>query len=433
MEKLKLISKQDTATREKLNLKDFSSPKKNKSLKNKVFGFNHWLKTLQNERELNYHREVTSAPGREVSVKDYHSGKTVKLLMFASNNYLGLANHPYVQEQVLKAIKKYGTGLGGPALLNGYTCLMKQLEERLSDLKHQEETMIFSSGYNANLGLIQSLVGQDDKLLFDELSHASFYDGIKLAKAPSYSFQHNSVDHLNQGIEEHKYDLAGQLFIGVEGVYSMDGDISPLNQIVSLAKTHNALVILDDAHGTGVIGNKGSGTASHLGVSGDIDISMGTFSKAFAMTGGFVSASKDIINYMRYYSRSYMFSASLPPSVLSAIIAGLDILEKEAWRQKKIQELLVYAKKKLAPFNIVASPEAAIIALLTPKWMDIRKANYRLYQMGLFVNAVEYPAVPLSKERFRISLMAEHENADIDKLADSLEAIWQDQSLKRSF
>ncbi|MBT8191135.1 MAG: aminotransferase class I/II-fold pyridoxal phosphate-dependent enzyme [Bacteroidia bacterium] len=432
MENVKTKTRQKTRNHEKLNLRHFISSRQNNSLESRVQGFYLWLETLKKERELNYHRLVNSAPGREVLVRDFHSGKDVRLKMFASNNYLGLANHPYVIEQVLKAIKKFGIGLGGPALLNGYTSLMKELEERISDLKHQEETMIFSSGYNTNLGLLQALVRKDDFVVYDELSHASFYDGLKLSGASAKSFKHNSVEGLEEILRKQRSKIKGQIFIGVEGVYSMDGDLSPLPEIIECAQRYDALLILDDAHGTGVIGNRGSGTAEHFGLSTEVDISMGTFSKAFSMTGGFLSASKELVSYMRYFARSYMFSASLPPSMLAAVIAGLDIMEREPWRQEKLQDLLSYARKKFSGFKLAAYPEAAIIALSAPSWMDIRKANYKLYKHGVFVNAVEYPAVPIDQQRFRISLMADHSKSDIDFLVDAITAVWNDPSLEKN-
>ena len=273
---------------EGLNLKDFIFSDQSSSLGSRVQGFYAFLQDLKKHRELNYHRLVTSAAGREVTVRDPHSGKDKRLLMFASNNYLGFANHPYVKEKVKQAIDLYGTGLGGPALLNGYTVLMHELEERLAHLKHQEEAVVFSSGYSTNLGMLHALIRNEDFVIYDELSHASFHDGIRLSGALSESFEHNDITQLESLLKKWRPKTKGQLYVGVEGVYSMDGDLAPMDTMVPLLKEYDAMLLLDDAHGTGVMGEKGTGTAEYFDVSREIDVSMGTFSKAFAMTGGFL-------------------------------------------------------------------------------------------------------------------------------------------------
>jgi len=370
-----------------------------------------------------YMRLIDSPADREVTIIDVLTGDRRQMLMFGSNNYLGLANHRKVKAAVQKAAKEHGVGLSGPALFNGYTRLHRQLEERLSALKHAEETLIFSTGYSANLGLMTSLTTQRDRVLFDEYHHASLRDGLRMAKCERESFAHNDLGQL-QALVANGVASDGDTFVCVEGVYSMDGDLAPLPEIVPLCRQHKAILILDDAHGTGVMGARGTGTAEHFGLEREIDITMGTFSKAFGVVGGFVSSSRPIVSYMRVFARSYMFSASLPPVVVAAILAGLDIIEREPWLRDQLRNNVKRAAAGFRALGLDVNPEAAIIALRVPEGMNIRQAALRFHRAGVFVNCVEYPAVPLDQQRFRISLMSTHSDADIDRLLECTADVW---------
>jgi glycine C-acetyltransferase len=367
-------------------------------------------------------REIVSAADREVTVVDPYTGLPGRMLMFGSNNYLGLANHRVVKERALLAVGKYGAGIGGPPLLNGMTKLHRELEERLAALKRCEDAMIFSSGYAANVGLVSGLLNPRDTMFYDGYSHASFCDGIRLGDVQSYRFPHNDTDGLQAMLAGH--DGKGDRFVGVEGVYSMDGDLAPLDRIVKICRSHDALLMVDDAHGTGVMGPTGAGTSEHFGLEGAVDIVMGTFSKTFAVTGGFVAASRSIVNYLRFFARSYMFSASLPPAAIATVIAGLDVIDLEPELLTRLRENVRYAALGLQALGIDAHPEAAIIPLRVPAGMDIRRASAEFHRMGVFVNSVEYPAVPVSQQRFRISLMATHTRQDIDRLLAAVEEVW---------
>lgn len=406
---------------ENFNLKDMLKMGKNLSFADRVNYFSMFLDGTKKGQQNLYMRPVVTPADREVEIIDPFSGNRKKMLMFGSNNYLGLANHPYVKTQVQKAINDFGVGIGGPPLLNGYTLLHRQLEERLSAFKHAEDTLIFSTGYGANVGLITALVNGNDKVIFDELSHASFYDGLRMAGVNAVKFGHNNLNDLTEQLDEKP---CGDTFVGVEGVYSMDGDLAPLDKIVPLCKKSRAILILDDAHGSGVMGTSGSGTAEHFGVDGLVDITMGTFSKTFGVVGGFVSASKPIIDYLRFFSRSYMFSASLPPTVIAAVLAGMDVIEQEPQRLHQLHDNVKYAAKGLRKIGLAVNPEAAIIALRVPECMNIRTAAYHFHQAGIFINSIEYPAVPVDQQRFRISLMATHTRADIDRLIQCVAEVW---------
>jgi glycine C-acetyltransferase len=409
----------ETIEAKKINIFD-----KEQRLSVRVDEFRHFRNTV----DLTYLRNIASPAGRCVSIKDPFNGKMKEMLMFASNNYLGLANHPYVRKAVKKAIDKYGCGIGGPPLLNGYLGITKQAEERLADFKGKESAMLFSSGFLANLGVVSSLAQHNDIIFFDELSHASFYDGLKLTKAKREIFPHNDIDELKKLMLLHSQSIDGDMFVFTEGVFSMDGNLGKLNEIAELCKMFDAKIVLDDAHGTGVIGPGGKGTAAHLHCEDDIEVLMGTFSKVFATSGGFLAASKDLIDYLRFHARSYIFSAAIPPTVVAAVIAGMDVIEKEPWLQKTLLENVSYGISQLSRFGFYATPEAAIVALKIPEFLDIRKAAFSLHEKGIFINSIEYPAVPEGQERFRISFMAEHTKEDIDYLVSCLDEVWCDQT-----
>ena len=415
---------------ENFNLLDILKNGKELSFVKRVNYFSKFVESQNKMRHNLYMRQVVSPADREVEIIDHITLKRKKMLMFGSNNYLGLANHPYVQEKVQSAIQKYGVGISGPPLLNGYTLLHRQLEERLSAFKHAEDTLIFPTGYSANVGMLTAIVTKNDLVIYDAFCHASFHDGLKMGKLNNVHFAHNDLNQLENRIEKNRQLYKGDVFVGVEGVYSMDGDLAPLDKIVSLCKKNNVMLILDDAHGSGVMGKTGCGTAEHFGVSDQIDITMGTFSKTFGVVGGFISSSKPVIDYMRFFARSYMFSASLPPAIIAAVLAGLDVIEREPELIQELHKNVKYAAKGFQSLGFDVEPEAAIIALKVPETMNIRKAAFQLHQAGVFVNSIEYPAVPLNQQKFRISMMASHTKKDIDYLLESVQNVWEQFEIK---
>jgi glycine C-acetyltransferase len=386
--------------------------------------FHSFLRGLAERGEQMWMRRVLSRADRHVSVEDPTTGEVRSMVMFGSNNYLGLANHPYVREQAARAIREHGAGIGGPPLLNGYTNLHAELEARLAAMKGAESGLLFSSGYNANLGLVVGLTQKWDRVLYDAYSHASFCDGIRLSGVTSIRFPHNSVSELKRLLEQESGKEKGDVFVGVEGVYSMDGDLAPLDQIVPLCSQHGATLILDDAHGTGVMGKEGRGTAEHFHLDGMIPLTMGTFSKTFAVNGGFVTGQKPIIDYLRFFARSYMFSASLPPVIVATVLAGLDVIEHETWLLDDLRRNVAEAAEGFRRIGFDVAPQGAIIPLRVPGWMNMRKASRMLHDRDVFVNSVEYPAVPKSEQRFRVSVMATHRREDIDRLLEAVRDVW---------
>ena len=418
--------KQEYLGGENFDLRDILLKGRRMPLSARVHFFGEFLESLSRNKQMLHLRCISSPSDREVDVYDEYLGITRKMLMFGSNNYLGFANHPYIKEYVKTAIGKYGIGIGGPPLLNGYTKIHRELEERLASLKGAEDSLIFSSGYGANVGLVSALVGPDDYVVYDQYSHASFYDGMKMCGAHGIHFLHNNIDSLKAKLEDARKINPRNIYVGVEGVYSMDGDIAPLDEITVLCKQYDAILIVDDAHGTGTIGQHGGGVGDYSGLDGNIDVVMGTFSKSFAVTGGFVATSKPIVDYLRFFARSYMFSASISPITIASVLAGLDLLENDPSILNSLRSNVKYASSLLNNIGFNVASETPIIPLRVPMEMNIREAAYKFHERGIFINSIEYPAVPVSQQRFRISITASHTKEDINKLVEVVEEIWSE-------
>ncbi len=421
-----MSSKQEYLGGENFDLRDILLRGRRMPLLDRVNFFGEFLDGLSSHKQMLHLRCISSPSDREVDVFDEYLGITRKMLMFGSNNYLGFANHPYIKEYVRKSIEKYGIGIGGPPLLNGYTKIHRELEERLAALKGAEDSLIFSSGYGANVGLVSALVGPDDYVIYDQYSHASFYDGMKMCDAKGIHFLHNDIDNLITKLEDAKRINPRNIYVGVEGVYSMDGDIVPLDEIVDVCKKYDAILLLDDAHGTGTMGENGGGTSAYFGLDGQIDVTIGTFSKSFAVTGGFAAASKPVVDYLRFFARSYMFSASISPVTIASVLAGLDLLENDLSILYSLRSNVKYAAKLLNKIGFNVSDQTPIIPLRVPVEMNIRDAAYKFHERGIFINSIEYPAVPVSQQRFRISITASHTKEDINKLVEVVEEIWNE-------
>ena len=282
-----------------------------------------------------YHRCISSMQDTEVTME----GR--KVLMFGSNSYLGLTNHPKVIEAAIEAVKKYGTGCAGSRYLNGTLDLHNEFEAELAEFVGKEEAMIFSTGFQANMGSISCLMGRDDYIICDELDHASIVDGRRLSFAKSMKFRHNDMESLEKNLKRCEPDSLK--LIVVDGVFSMEGDLADLPGITALKEKYNCCVMVDEAHGLGVMGDRGRGVCSHFGVTDQIEIIMGTFSKSLAAIGGFIAADKEIINWVRHHSRPYIFSASNTPAATAAARAAMHIMKSEPERIGRLWELTYYA------------------------------------------------------------------------------------------
>ncbi|MEM1042696.1 MAG: aminotransferase class I/II-fold pyridoxal phosphate-dependent enzyme [Bacteroidota bacterium] len=409
---------------EHLDLSEMMQRAKPMHLTDRAKFFSAWIRGLHQRGGSLHLRPIGSVTDRITTVGNHHTDAMHPMLMFGSNSYLGLMSHPYVRQKMKDAIDEYGVGVSGSPLLNGRGALHIELEERIAALKGTEDALLFQSGYGANVGMLSLLAGRHDYILSDKLGHASFRDGMKMSDARTRTFAHNDVEDLERVLDR-LADRTGEAFVGVEGVYSMDGDMAPLDAIAPICRKHGAFLIVDDAHGTGVTGPGGSGSASHFGVTDEVDIIMSTFSKTFGVTGAAVCTTRPIADWMRYYARSYVFSSSLPPASVAAVLGGLDVMEREPERVERLHHLMAYMARGLRQIGFsLPEPESAIIALRTPEGLPIREAIVELNQKGVFLNSIEYPAVPPHEERFRISLMATHTEGDIDRFLEIFAPVW---------
>jgi 8-amino-7-oxononanoate synthase len=360
-----------------------------------------------------YFRQIESEQDTEVYIK----GK--KVLMFGSNSYLGLTNHPKIKEAAKKAIDKYGTGCAGSRFLNGTLDIHIELEKRLAKLVKKEEALCYSTGFQVNLGVVSSLTGPKDYVLLDELDHASIIDGSRLSFSKTLKFAHNDMDAL-----EHKLKLCDPerlKLIVVDGIFSMEGDIVKLPRLVELADQYNASIMVDDAHSIGVIGEKGSGTASHFGLTDKVDLIMGTFSKSLASLGGFIASDKETINYLKHNSRALVFSASMTPASAASVLAALDIMESEPERINHLWEVTRFAKEGFQSLGFdTGASESPIIPLFIRNDIKALEMTKMLLEEGVFVNPVVSPAVPKEDSLIRFSLMATHSKKQVEMALEKI-------------
>lgn len=363
-----------------------------------------------------YFRQIESDQDTEVLM----NGK--KVLMFGSNSYLGLTCHPKIKKAARKAIEKYGTGCAGSRFLNGTLDIHIELENRLAGLVNKEAAICYSTGYQVNLGVVSALVSREDYLILDELDHASIIDGSRLSFARILKFAHNNMSSLESKLRLCEPDRIK--LIVVDGIYSMLGDIIKLPEVVMLAEKYNASVMIDDAHSIGVIGENGSGTASHFGLTEKVDLIMGTFSKSLASLGGFIAADNDTINYLKHNSRSLIFSASMTPASAASVLAALDIMESEPERIRHLWEVTNYAKKSLVTSGFdTGLSESPIIPIFIRNDIKALQMTQMLLEEGVFVNPIVSPAVPKEDSLIRFSLMATHTIKQVQCALEKIEKV----------
>ncbi|HMP28986.1 MAG TPA: pyridoxal phosphate-dependent aminotransferase family protein [Saprospiraceae bacterium] len=360
-----------------------------------------------------YFRTIESEQDTVVKI----NGKDV--LMFGSNSYLGLTNHPKLKEAAKNAIDKYGSGCAGSRFLNGTLDLHLDLEHRLAQFVGKEEALVFSTGFQVNLGVISSIPGRHDYIIIDSLDHACIIDGTRLSFAKTLKYDHNDMHDLEKILS--KLPLDRIKLIAIDGVFSMEGDIAKLPEIAKLAKKYNANIMVDDAHGLGVLGPLGRGTAAHFGLTDDVDLIMGTFSKSLATIGGFIAADSDTINFLKHNARSLIFSASIAPSNAASVIAALDLIQEEPQRIQKLWDNTAYALKLLkeAGFD-TGHTETPIIPIMIRDDFKTFMMTKLLLDDGVFVNPVVSPAVPSTSSLIRYSLMATHEFSQIEESVEKI-------------
>lgn len=359
-------------------------------------------------------REVESAQDTEVIV----GGR--KLIMAGSNNYLGLTNHPKVKEAAIKAVEKYGSGCAGSRFLNGNLDIHEELEEKLAAFFRQEAAVVFATGYQTNLGAISALVGRNDTIILDQFDHASIIDGCRLSFGKAKKFRHNDMVDLERVLSSTS-GTKGKLII-VDGVFSMEGDITLLPDVIALAKKYGARVMVDDAHAVGVLGEGGRGTAEHFHVEDEVDVIMGTYSKSLAAIGGFICASREVANYVRHFSRSLIFSASLAPALVAAVSAALDIIQEEPELRERLWHNTHKMQKGFKELGFdTGTSTTPIIPVIIGDQMKTFEMCGLLQEYGVFVNPTISPAVPPGRELLRTSYMATHTEEQLDRILDAFE------------
>jgi 8-amino-7-oxononanoate synthase len=363
-----------------------------------------------------YFNPISSGADTEVII----NGK--KIIMIGSNNYLGLTNHPRVKLAAIEAVDKYGSGCTGSRFLNGTLDIHEELERRLARFMRKEAALAFSTGFQTNLGTISSLVGKRDYMITDRSDHASIVDGCRLSFGKVLKFKHNDMSDLERVLSS--CDKEGGKMVIVDGVFSMEGDIANLPEIVKLAKKHDARVMVDDAHAIGVLGENGRGTAEHFGLDDEVDLVMGTFSKSFASIGGFIAGTDEVIHYIKHFARALIFSASMPPSAVATCLAALDIIETEPERRERLWKIThrMQREYKNMGFNIGAT-QTPIIPIYIGDDMKCFEFWKMLFDEGIFTNPIISPGVPPGSQLLRTSYTATHTNEQMDKVLEVFERV----------
>ena len=372
------------------------------------------------EQEQNKRTIKTYEPLDAVRVKCDDS----EYIMMASNNYLGLTHEPRVQQAAIQAIQQYGTGSGGARLTSGSFPLFKELERAIANFKETEQSLVFNTGYMANVGTITALMNKHSVIISDELNHASIIDGCRLSGAHIERYKHKDVEHAEYILKNYK---SAHKMIITDGVFSMDGDIAPLDRLYALSKDYNALLMVDDAHATGVIGN-GRGTAHHFGLT-DVDVQLGTLSKALGSVGGYVAGRKELIEYLINYSRSFIFSTALSPADIGAALEALRIVHDEPSVVSTLRDNTVYMAHKLQAMGIDCDDETPIFPIVVGDNDRALTLARELEERGIIITAIRPPTVPVGESRLRMTVTAAHSKEQLDYVAQTLHELLVDMNI----
>lgn len=347
-----------------------------------------------------------------------------EFIMMASNNYLGLTHDLRVQQAAKYAVEQYGTGSGGARLTSGTFPLFNELELGIADFKHTEQALVFNTGYMANVGTITALMNKNSIIISDELNHASIIDGCRLSGARIERYNHKDIEHAEHILKNYK---SSHKMIITDGVFSMDGDIAPLDKLYELGKEYNALLMVDDAHSTGVLGN-GRGTAHHFGLT-DVDVQLGTLSKALGSVGGYVAGRKELIEYLVNYSRSFIFSTALSPADIGAALEALTIVKNEPLVVEQLNENTAYMANKLQSMGIECDDETPIFPIIVGDNERALSLAYELELRGIIITAIRPPTVPVGESRLRMTVTAAHSQEQLDYVANTLRGLLVDMNI----
>ena len=390
------------------------------------------LTTVLNELRANgTHFKLRILDDQQAPVCHYDGKEVINL---ASNNYLGLANHPKLIEAALAATKAFGVGSGAVRTIAGTMRIHMDLEEKIARFKNVEACVVFQSGFAANAGTVSAILGKDDFILSDELNHASIIDGARLSRAKIKVFRHKDMAHCEQLLQEVAGEPGKKLVI-TDGVFSMDGDIGPVDKLAMLAEKYGAIMMVDDAHASGVLGRNGRGSVDHFGMHGRVDVQVGTLSKAIGALGGYVCGSRDLIDYLYHRARPFLFSTSHPPAVAATCIAAFDILEQEPGRIERLWENTRYFQGELKRlgFNIggVSTPatETPITPIILGEGRAAMEFSRALFDKGVMATGIAFPTVPEGKARIRAILTSEHTKGQLDRALETIRTVARGQGL----
>ena len=381
--------------------------------------FKEFINQFDSDKTYPYGFMANTAIGKDMDVVDYYTKETIKTISFVTNNYLGMTQHPKVKEAAMDAISKYGTGTCAAPPIGGYMEIHRELEEKLAKLHDQDKAILFTSGYAANIGVFQNLFNKTDIVFVDMFVHASIYDGLG-NHTNVKPFKHNDMEYLELVLkrEQGKYR---NMTIVVDGVFSQDGDLAKLPEICDLAEKYCAMVFVDDAHGAGVLGKDGKGTAKHFGVEDRIDLIIGTFSKSMGTTGGYIAGSEELVEYIRHYARSNIFSAAITPGVVAAASKALDLFTEEGVHIRKLWTNTLYLKKKLQVLGFdIGHSETPITPLMIRDDDKTLFTARKLFERGIYVVPAIHPAVKVNDSRFRVNITAQHDIEDLDRFCEVL-------------
>ena len=381
-----------------------------------------WISDAVSKQYMVYGQPIMSAPAAEFKVYDRYKDSIRNFLNFCSYNYLGYSIHPEVIKAVKDTLDQYGTGAVSAPLLSGYYGLVKRLEDEIAQMKGKEAAIVFSTGYATNLGILSGLLRPGDVAVMDILSHASIYDGVRLSGAEIKVFAHNSPRHLERVL---KGLNSKRVIVCVEGVYSMDGDLSNLPEIIPICKKHGAKILVDEAHASLVFGEKGGGVAEHFGLEDQVDISIGTFSKSFGAIGGYAAGGEKLMLYLRVFARSYMFSCAMAPHTAAGILKILEIFRKDKSALNKLWDNTRYMHAQLRKAGLdIAETKSPVVPVMAGTDLRLREISKRLQQKGLYTGVVTYPAVSKNKTRLRLSVSANHTKEQMDECVRILKEVY---------
>ena len=373
-------------------------------------------------KALDWKLKEVEGPSEPVAMVD---GREV--LILCSNNYLGLTTHPKIKRAAIQAVKKYGVGSGSVRAISGTMDLHMELEKRLAKFKNAEASLTYPTGFTANSGLIPQLVGEDDLIISDELNHGSIIDGVRLTKADRAVYKHNNTDDLTNVLREAEKHIPEyrRILIITDGVFSMDGDIAPLDKVAKLGEEHGAMVYVDDAHGEGVLGEGGRGIVSHFKLDHrKVHVEMGTFSKAYGTVGGHISGSLDLVRFAWNKSRTWLLSSSNPPPVIAATIAAIDVLEKEPRHVKRLWKNTHYFKKAVQDLGFdIGLSQTPIIPIIVGESQKAKALADKLYEKGIFIVPIVFPMVARDRSRIRVQMSSKLTIEQLDKVIESIEII----------